>query len=93
MRKLRIGVLVNEFKPEVGGAHNFVQAVASQLPFGDTDLELIEFVLILEENIKIPKERKTKLRKTTKKVANKCRKIQIKPNAQVANQVTMVWML
>jgi len=54
VRKLRIGVLVNEFKPEVGGAHNFVQAVASRLPFGDTDLELIEFVLILEENVKIP---------------------------------------
>lgn len=50
MTKLRIGVLVNEFTPEVGGAHNFVQAVASQLSIEDGDFESLEFVLIQERN-------------------------------------------
>jgi glycosyltransferase involved in cell wall biosynthesis len=49
VRKLRVGVLVNEFKPEVGGAHNFVQSIASQIPFEEESLELIDFVLILEQ--------------------------------------------
>ena len=43
--------------------------------------------LMEKENIKLPKERKNKLQKTTKNVANKCRKIQLKPTSQVANQL------
>lgn len=50
MRKLRIGVLVNEFIPEVGGAHNFVQAVASALPFGENQSEELEFILLVENH-------------------------------------------
>jgi len=48
VKKLRVGVLVNEFVPEVGGAHNFVQAVAGALPFGDGRSEDLEFILLVE---------------------------------------------
>ena len=48
MSKYRVGVLVNEFNQEVGGAHNFVQAVASALPF-NIELDNIELVLLTEK--------------------------------------------
>lgn len=48
MKKFRVGVIVNEFVPEVGGAHNFVQAVANALPFGDSKSEDLEFILLVE---------------------------------------------
>lgn len=48
MKSFRVGVLVNDFNPEVGGAHNFVQAVASALPFGSIQESRLELVLISE---------------------------------------------
>jgi putative transposase len=38
-----------------------------------------------KENIKTPKERKSKLRKTQKMQANRCRKVQLKPSPEISN--------
>ena len=57
MRKMRVGVLVNGFNPEVGGAHNFVTAVMEALlleEFG-SELEL----LYLVEDKKVQESLKT----------------------------------
>ena len=48
MTIFRVGILVNHFNPQVGGAHNFVEAVASALPFGTTENESLELVLLIE---------------------------------------------
>jgi glycosyltransferase involved in cell wall biosynthesis len=47
-----VGILVNEFNPEVGGAHNFVQAVASALPFGKVENRCLELVFLIENRNK-----------------------------------------
>lgn len=48
MRKMRVGILVNEFNPEVGGAHNFVSAVIDALLLLDNSDSQIELIYILE---------------------------------------------